>query len=95
MPETKDHKAIGLVLALVLALLVSACSLDTLPRAAATSIAQERTPVPLPVTPTTTTAPLPRPTGSATPAPTATRAAPAVVLPPTVVNCPVRADRLA
>ena len=95
MPETKDHKAIGLVLALVLALLVSACSLDTLPRAAATSIAQERTPVPLPVTPTTTTAPLPRPTGSATPAPTATRAAPVVVLPPTVVNCTVRTDWLA
>ena len=93
MPGTKAHKTGGLLLTLLLAALISACSLDTLPRAAATSLAPERTPVP--VTPTTTTAPLPRPTSVFTPAPTTTRAVPVAVLPATTVNCMVRTDWLA
>lgn len=92
MPETKGITIIRAAFGLLLAGLVSACSLNALPQSAATTLAQERTPA-AGLSPTTTASP--SLTATAMPTATTTRAVAGAVLPPTTVNCTVRTDWLA
>lgn len=84
MPETNRPDRRWLLVVLVAACCLAACTLDNLPQAAATAPVAERTPVPTP-TPTTEQLPTRTPSWSSTPLVVA-------VQPTTAASCTVRTD---